>query len=106
MANINWLAVLVATLAYFFLGFLWYSVIFKNLWAKQMGMTTMTPPTGPAMMKLLGKSFAGNLLTVIGIAMILNYSHATGNAMRSMKIGAVTGFAVGGGMFWTNYNWA
>lgn len=36
-STINWLAVLVATLASFALGALWYSLLFKNTWIREVG---------------------------------------------------------------------
>jgi hypothetical protein len=39
MSDINWLAVLAATVAHQALGALWYGVIFRNTWLRAMGMT-------------------------------------------------------------------
>ena len=36
MANINWLAVLIAAVVYFFLGSLWYQLLFRNIWAREL----------------------------------------------------------------------
>ncbi len=63
-----------------------------------------TPPSGSQMGKLLFKSFLGNLLAVIALALLISYAHG-GGWMRCAKIGAVAGFGVAGGSFWMNYNW-
>lgn len=104
MANINVLAVFVAALAYFFFGSLWYQVLFRKLWARESGISMDNPPKGAAMMKMMLKSFMGNLLSALAIAMLLNYAHG-GGCVRSMKIAAVAALGVSGGSLWINYNW-
>lgn len=39
LGNLNWLAVLIATVAYFAIGFLWYTVLFGKAWIRLMGKT-------------------------------------------------------------------
>ena len=106
MAHINWLSVIVAALAYFFLGYLWFMALFGKIWSKALGMN-MDPanrPSGGAMGKMLIKSFLGNLLTAIGIALLINYAHG-GDVMRCAKIGAVAGLTIAGGSMWMHYKW-
>ncbi len=104
MAHINWLAVLVAALVYFFFGSLWYQVLFRKLWAREAGIKMDNPPKGSALIQMMLKSFLGNLLSTVAIALLLNYAHG-GDAMRSMKIAAVAAFGIAGGTLWINYNW-
>lgn len=104
MAHINWLAVIVAAIVYFFFGSLWYQVLFRKPWARESGIKMDNPPKGGAMMKMMLKSFLGNLLAVVALAFLLNYAHG-GDWMRSAKIGAVAGFGIAGGTLWVNYNW-
>lgn len=45
--HINYLAILVAVVANFALGFIWYTPLFGKAWAKEMGVdTTVKPPSG------------------------------------------------------------
>jgi hypothetical protein len=45
--EINWLAIGIAVVANFFLGFLWYTPLFGKAWAKEMGFDmTQKPPSG------------------------------------------------------------
>ncbi|HWF44783.1 MAG TPA: DUF1761 domain-containing protein [Candidatus Kapabacteria bacterium] len=104
MAHINWLAVLVAALVFFFFGSLWYQVLFRKLWARESGIVMTNPPKGSAMMRMMFKSFLGNLLMAIALAMLLSYAHG-GDWMRAGKIGAVAGLGIAGGLLWINYNW-
>ena len=57
--EINYVAIAIAVVANFLLGFLWYTPLFGKAWAKEMGFDlTQKPPAG-AMMK-------GMILMVIG----------------------------------------
>ncbi len=60
--GISFTAILVATIANFFIGFLWYSVIFKNAWATEMGLDTNAKPPANAMVKGLIMGIIGNFL--------------------------------------------
>ncbi len=104
MAQIHWLAVLVAAIVYFFFGSLWYQLLFRKIWARESGIKMDNPPKGGAMMTMMLKSFLGNLLAVIALAFLLHYAQG-GDLMRSAKIGAVAAFGVAGGTLWINYNW-
>ncbi len=57
--QINMVAVLVAVVANFILGFLWYTPLFGKAWAREMGLDTSVKPTGGEMAK-------GMIFMVIG----------------------------------------
>src|SRR5688572_15956824 len=57
--NINMVAVLVAVVANFILGFLWYTPLFGKAWAKEMGFDMSVKPPASAMAK-------GMIFMVIG----------------------------------------
>ena len=76
--GINMVAILVATVANFIVGFLWYSPLFGKAWAKEMGYDMSVKPPAGAMAK-------GMIFMVIGIVgyftvpSIANYIvHASG----------------------------
>ena len=60
--NISIMAIVVATVANFILGFLWYTPLFGKAWAKEMGvdLTTGVKPTGGEMAKGLIIMVVGN----------------------------------------------
>lgn len=75
---VNWLAVLVAGVAGFMLGALWYALLFGKAWVKAYALTDeqiakMSKNPGPT----YGGLLACNLLFALGTAMLLN---ATGGA--------------------------
>lgn len=57
--TINYMAILVAVVANFILGFLWYTPLFGKAWAKEMGFDLSVKPTSGEMAK-------GMIFMVIG----------------------------------------
>ncbi|HEY0653694.1 MAG TPA: DUF1761 domain-containing protein [Chryseosolibacter sp.] len=57
--QINFLAVVVATIVSFIIGFVWYTPLFGKAWAKEMGFTMDRKPTS-------GELTKGMLLNLIG----------------------------------------
>src|SRR6188768_183987 len=57
---INIVAVLVAVVANFFLGFLWYTPLFGKAWAKEMHFDTSVKPTAGQMAKSMVMMIIGN----------------------------------------------
>src|SRR6187551_2707852 len=58
--HINFVAVLVATIANFFVGFVWYTPLFGNVWAKENGFDRSVKPPSGAFAKGLIMSIIGN----------------------------------------------
>jgi len=80
--KISYTAVIVATVANFFIGFLWYSVLFQKPWMKEMKIPTDVKPTGGMMVKSL-------LMNLIGCFFIA-YVFAHNNAAWSFVPGIET----------------
>ncbi len=91
----NWLAILCAGVAYWVLGFVWYSLLFGGIWGAEQqrhrGSEVCTPSKGEFAGKLVA-SFVSNLVASAAIAYLL---HRTGTAdlQHALKLGA--GLAVG-----------
>jgi len=94
--NINWLAVLVAGIAYWALGALWYS---KILFAKKWLEYTKINPNDPDAKKGMGIMFGGSLvmmvLIALGLAILVNRLDITACWMSGLKLGALTGLLFG-----------
>lgn len=94
-SEVNYAAVLVAALAYFILGALWYSVLFGKIWAKgieEMGIK-MVPPDKTKMMTMMLKSFTANLLCAFAMAYFIRLGNAW-NMITGLKFGIVGGFGI------------
>jgi hypothetical protein len=70
LGTINWIAVLVATLAAFFLGFLWYSFFFQKTWMREMGFTEEQLRQSSNMGKIFGSTLFLTFLMSLGLAML------------------------------------
>ena len=69
----NWIAVIVAAVAHFFIGWLWFSVLFMKPWMKEMGLDKLTPKQRKEGMKDMPKSMAINFGTLLVTAWVLSY---------------------------------
>lgn len=60
--QINMMAVVVAVVANFIFGFIWYTPLFGKAWGKEMGFDTTIKPTGGEMAKGMFFMVIGNFL--------------------------------------------
>lgn len=58
--HINFVAILVAVVANFFLGFIWYTPLFGKAWAKEMGFDLSVKPPSSALIKGMVFMVIGN----------------------------------------------
>ena len=71
-SQMNWLAVLVATITYFMLGAIWYSkALFGAKWAAAVGMNMNDPDKNKGMAKMMIGTFVLILITCIGLALLV-----------------------------------
>lgn len=89
-SNINWLAVLVGGLAYFVLGAIWYSFIFRNAWIKAAGVNVNDPGMKTGVAQIFIFSFVLMFVASLGIALILDRIQPQ-NWMTGLKVGLVAG---------------
>jgi hypothetical protein len=88
--DVNWLAVIVATVAHQALGGLWYGVIFKDVWLRTMGMTPEeVQREGPGGEMAVG--VVASFLSVLALAVILTLADdpAVGDGMAAGTIAGV-----------------
>ena len=95
--GIRFTAILAATVANFFVGFLWYTVIFKNAWATEMGMDANAKPPASAMVK-------GMIMGVI-VNFLMAYVFAHNNAAWSFVPGMDKLSAMGSIMSAAGFTW-
>lgn len=74
LTDINYLAVLVAAVAAFLIGFIWYSFLFSKAWQKELGFTDEYIQQGN-MPLIFGTSFVMMIIMSFGIAILLNIQH-------------------------------
>lgn len=86
-AALNWLAIVLATLASFVLGYLWYGPVFGNAWLAAQGKTAddIKPSVTPFII-----TFFTTLATCIAMAVILqmlDVDNLAGGALLGLVVG-------------------
>ena len=65
MGPVNWLAVVVGTLAFFVVGAVWYTVLFGKAWQKAVGLDDEQLKSGASMPLIFATCFALELVVVL-----------------------------------------
>jgi hypothetical protein len=93
--NINIIAIVVAVVANFILGFIWYTPLFGKAWAKEMGFDTSVKPTSGDMAK-------GMIFMVIGnffMAYVFAHNNAAWSYVPGMDVMPATGIILNSTIF-------
>jgi hypothetical protein len=86
IAKVNWLAVIVAAIAPFIVGSLWYGPLFMKPWSALTGITRGTPGQN-SMALTMGTSAVLNLIIATSLAMFIGAG--------DWKVGVFAGFMAG-----------
>ncbi|MFM7301206.1 MAG: DUF1761 domain-containing protein [Crocinitomicaceae bacterium] len=70
LIKLNFIAIGIGTLAFFFLGFLWYTPLFGKIWAKEMGFSRDMEVSKSFMIRSLLLNLFGNFL----LAFVLSHN--------------------------------
>jgi Protein of unknown function (DUF1761) len=89
-SHINWLAVLVAAVAFFLLGALWYSLLFRDAWIKSSGVNMSDPNAKKGVGGVMAFSFILIVITTIGLALFISRI-GSGGWMTGLKVGLIAG---------------
>jgi hypothetical protein len=89
-SHINWLAVLVAAIAFFALGAVWYSFLFRDAWIKASGVNANDPNAKKGVGAMFLSSFILVVITVMGLA-LFTARVGSGGWMTGLKVGLVAG---------------
>lgn len=87
VTKVNWIAVLAATVAGFFIGFLWYGLAFASMWQSLTGITPEVVE-GTNMAVSFGISILATFVAAWGLAVLIGKS-------PSASDGAMTGLFAG-----------
>jgi hypothetical protein len=69
--EINWIAVIAATVAQFAVGFVWFSLLFGKLWGKIHGFEKLSRETQDKMKKEIGPFYGLQLLVTLFTSIVL-----------------------------------
>ena len=90
LSNINWLAVLVASVAYFFLGAIWYSALFQKPWIRLSRIDMNDPNMKKGVAAIMFGSFVMMFITSLALA-ILAESIDLHHWQEGLHLGLLTG---------------
>ena len=89
-SHLNWLAILAGGAAYFILGAVWYSFLFKKPWIRLTGVNVNDPNAKKGMAQIMVASLLLTIVCSLGIALFLSKIGAT-SWMSGAKVGLVAG---------------
>ena len=89
MGEINLLAVIVATVAFWLVGALWYGVLFGKAWQREAGVTAR--PAGSRIAVVMGLTLAFEMLVVVTLAHLVARTSPSPHIVLMMA----AGFALG-----------
>jgi hypothetical protein len=89
-SDINWLAVLVASIAFFALGAIWYSLLFRDPWIRLTGVKMGDPNAKTGIAGIMFTSFLMILICTIGLALFLS-KIGPSSWMSGAKVGLIAG---------------
>jgi hypothetical protein len=92
MGEINWLAVVLGTVAFFALGALWYGPLFSKPWMKEVGFTEeakaeISAKGGGHMAKIMTASFLLELLVAVVLGHMVARSSGSPQAVMMFAVG-------------------
>lgn len=90
----NWLAIAVAAVAYFMLGALWYSLLFKEQWVKATGINMTNPDAKKGAGGIMIFTFILELINCIAIGILVYKLMLIGGVISGIKLGLLTGGAI------------
>ena len=91
LSNLNWLHILVATVAYFMLGAVWYSFLFQKKWIEYQNIDMSNPDVKKGAGALMALSFVGFFVICTALAILALKMNLEYGAMSGVKLGLTTG---------------
>jgi MFS family permease len=91
-SHLNWLAIIVAAVAYFALGALWYSkILFVNPWIRMTGVKMGDPDAKKGLAQMMLTSLVLMIICSLGLALFLTKANPPLTWMSGAKTGLVAG---------------
>lgn len=82
LETVNWVGVIVATIAAFALGALWYGPLFSKPWMRGLGLDAEGIAAGPPLGPILGVQFVATAITATVLALIIErFGGGVGNGL-------------------------
>ena len=93
LSSLNWLAIIVATLSTFAVGYVWYSEsVFGKEWAKLVGISIKEMNSGEGMAETFTMTGIASFIAAVVIGSLMVATGTTG-PINGLVFGAIVGFA-------------
>lgn len=105
-ASINLLAVLTSAVIYFFLGALWFSVLFGRAWALELEKQNIfiKEPTAAQLMIKMGTTFIGNCIASLSMALLVQATNSV-SLVSAVELGLLVAIGFAATTMSTSYVW-
>ena len=90
-SNLNWLHILVAAIAYFALGAVWYSFLFQKKWIGYHSINTSNPDGRKGAGAIMFLSFIWMFIVSVGLAILIEKIPTAWGVLSGVKLGLTTG---------------
>jgi len=91
MDGINWLAVVLATLAFFAVGAIWYTALFAKLWQREVGLSDGQLTSGRNMMLIMGTCLVLEFIVALTVGHIFDYLEPSDRSKMMIALGLAVG---------------
>ena len=91
MQGINWLAVVLATVAFFAVGAVWYTVLFAKVWKREVGLSDEQLTSGRNMMLIMGTCVLLEFIVCLTIGHMFDYLEPNDRSKMMITIGLALG---------------
>ena len=87
----NWLAVILATVAFFAVGAIWYSLLFGKLWQRELGMSDEQLKSGMNMGLIFGTCFVLEFLVCLTVGHMFDFLEPSDRSKMMITVGLALG---------------
>src|ERR1044071_4856514 len=91
MDGINWLAVGLATLAFFAVGAIWYSALFGKVWQREVGLSDEQLKTGVNMPLIFGTCLVLEFIISLTVGHMFDYLEPSDRSKMMITLGLALG---------------
>ena len=87
----NWLAVVVATVAFFVVGAIWYTALFGKIWQREVGLSEEQLKGGANMPLIFGTCFALEFIVCLTVGHMFDFLAPSDRAKMMIAVGLALG---------------
>jgi hypothetical protein len=87
----NWLAVVVATVAFFAVGAIWYTALFGKVWQREVGLSDEQLTGGRNMMLIMGTCFVLEFIVATTVGHMFDFLEPSDRAKMMITLGLALG---------------